>query len=749
LAFAVDARAPSAAKPPRTVERWPSYVLALLIAAGTVLCIGVLIDQLIGRGPFGWHLSRARTWQGGLEVLVLAALLALVAGAVRSTLWRAVLLVAIGELYLRRLYVDLPMLVDVLYVEALIGAGAFVAKLCGAARAIDVRAYLRLAAAGIVIWSLGAWMLSAFGLGSVQILRAWTLLLAIPAIAARQTPLTVYLARRFATLGGSERAIVAAIGAWFLCLAARTNFVSGFDAWWYGLRGEYALVATGSVFKPLELVAPVNYYPKLWELLLIPVSGLHDTSVIEGLSIAMLALIALSCMAILRPLVPGLRTRLLLVALVVTVPAIANSALSPKPDLFSAWVLLLACIEAATFARDGRVSAFAWTITGFALAFASKLSAPPYIVAIFAALVVFWWRNGRPHAIDARTERRFAIAIAAAAIVVAGFVTARTWLLAGVPLIGPEPLLHLFAAFGLTLKPPAGLLSGGPSPDWRGLPALLTDQLFRPQTLGHMVISWIGNVWLYLFALALVAMALVRAPADHSRARVEPVFIVVLLTGVALLFLYRNPERGGDGNYFVLPLALAIMIGGYAALKRLPGGMPSRLLLATLPLFVAFQAAYSFVSAGWATGTRTFDWDFSRTVRDLPHESRRIFEAGGIAYIADYLRAVPGTARAVGYVDDRPAFRLPATFETLNFYEYWRQEPLASGAAFLQYLADHGIDYLVMPREDRNPLKRAMAPAAIAAADALRAMPDVKRVDDRDYVLYDLAALHATRRDTR
>jgi hypothetical protein len=749
LAPAADASAPLAAKPSRAVERWPSYVLALLIAAGTIVCIGVVIDQLVGEGPFGWHLSRARTWQGGLEVLVLAALLALVAAAVRSTLWRTLLLVAIGELYLRRHYVDLPMLVDVLYIEALIGAGAFAAKLCGAARASDLRGYLRLAAAGIVIWSLGAWILSALGLGSIQGLRAWTLLLAIPAIAARQTPLTIYLARRFAALGGSERAIVAAIGAWFLCLAARTNLVSGFDAWWYGLRGEYALVATGSVFKSLELVAPVNYYPKLWELLLIPVSGLHDTSIIEGLSIAMLALFALSCLAILRPIVPGLRTRLVFVALVATVPAIANTALSPKPDLFSAWVLLLACIEAAAFAREGRFSAFAWVISGFALAFASKLSAPPYIVAIFAAQVVFWWRNDKPRTIDAAPERRFAITIAAAALVVACFVTARTWLLAGVPLIGPEPLLHLFAKWGLTLKPPAGLLSGGPPPDWHDLPALIVDQLFRPQTLAHMVISWIGNVWLYLFALALAAMLLVRKPVDTSRARVAPVYIVVLLTGAALLLLYRNPERGGDGNYFVLPLALAIMIGGYAALKRLPDGMPSRLLLATLPLFVVFQAAYSFVSAGWATGTRTFDWDFSRTVLDLPHDNKRILEAGGIAYIAEYLRAVPGTARAVGYVDDRPAFRLPATFETLNFYEYWRPEPLASGDAFLAYLADHDIDYLVMPREGRRPITRPMAPAALAAASELGAMADVKRVDDRDYVLYELAALHAARRGVR
>ena len=97
--------------------------------------------------------------------------------------------------------------------------------------------------------------------------------------------------------------------------------------------------------------------------------------------------------------------------------------------------------------------------------------------------------------------------------------TARTWILAGVPLIGPEQLVDLFAKFGMTLKPPAGFLSGGPPPDWHDLPALLTDQLFRPQTLAHMVISWIGNVWLYLFALALAASLLAGKPASDRAAR--------------------------------------------------------------------------------------------------------------------------------------------------------------------------------------------------------------------------------------
>ncbi len=729
-------------------ERWPSFVLAALIAGGAVFFVGGLITELIGNGPFGWHLGRDQTWQGGLEVLALCALLAAVAGWVTSPRWRALLLLVLGELYLRRHFVDLPILIDVLYFEILIGLGALAARISGLARANNVRAYLRLAIAGIVLWSLGAWILSAFGFGSLKILRLYTLLLAVPAIAGRQTMLSVFLARRFSTLGGSQRACVAALGAWFLCLAARTNVVSGFDPWWYGLRGDYVLVAAGSVFKSLNLVAPVNYYPKLYELLLIPVSGLHEISVIEGISVVVLALFALTCMELLKTFDLGFRTRILLTALCVTVPAIANAALSPKPDLFMAWVLLLGCMEAVRCAREGSVSAALWMLTTFALAFASKLSAPPFILALLLGTAWAWIRNGRPRRSDALPERRFATTIVVCAALVAALVTARTWLLAGVPLVGPQQLVDLFALLGMPLKPPVGLLTSGPPIDWRDVPELLTDQLFRPQRLAHMIITWIGNVWLYLFALALMARLIV-GKAAAERPRVPIIWSIVLLTGVVLLLTFRTIERGGDGNYFALPLALAILVGGYSALRRLPPGMPTRLLLAMLPLFVVSQAAYSFLSAGWSSGTRAFDFDFTRSVRDLPQQNDKIFQAAGIAGIAEYLRAVPGIPRGVGYVADSPAFRLAATFETLNFYDYWRRDALESAAVFLAYLRDHGIDYVIVPKSGAHAVKHPIAQAVADAVQQLRSMPEVRVIDDRNYELYDLAALHAADRAAR
>lgn len=723
-------------------------VLVALIAGGATLFIGALIEQLIGVGPFGYQASLAISWQGGLEVLALVALLAAAAGFVRAPLWRAVLLLAIGELYLRRHFVDLPMLIDLAYVEILIGLGAGAARVAGLAPSRDARDYLRFFIAGIVLWSLGAWTLSAFGFGSLKILRLYTLLLAVPAVAARQPPLSSFLWQKFGALDGPERASIAALGAWFLALAARTNVVSGFDPWWYGLRGEYVLVPGRSVFEPLGLVAPVHYYPKLYELLLISVSGLHDMSVVEGVSIFVLLLFALAAMVLLKPLGLGVRTRVLLVALCTTVPAIANSALSPKPDLFMAFVLLVACIDATRFAREGSIGAGFWIVTAVLIAFASKLSAPPYVLALVLGALAVWLRNGRPLTREPDGETRFAAAIACGALVVAIFVTARTWLLAGVPMIGPEPLLALFEKLGMTLKPPVGRLSGAPPIGWSAQPALLIDQLFRPQRLAHMVVTWIGNVWLYLLALAAIARLWAGRARDASPP-VPAIWWVMLLAGLALLLTFETTTRGGEGNYFVLPIALAILAGGYLALRALPPGMPARMLLAMLPLFVLSQAWYSFLSAGWSAGTRAFDLDFTHTVRTLQKEKLRVFEKDGIANIATYIEAVPGVPRGVGYVSDGPLFRLDGTFEALNMYEFWNRAPLESAQAFIDYLAAERLDYLILPTPRNARMRDEVVGTVSEAAKMLRAEPGVRVVADSNYVLYDLAALHAAARTGR
>ncbi len=326
--------------------------------------------------------------------------------------------------------------------------------------------------------------------------------------------------------------------------------------------------------------------------------------------------------------------------------------------------------------------------------------------------------------------------------------TARTWLLAGVPMVGPQPLVDLFAELGMTLKAPVGLLAGAAPAGWDELPELVTDQLFRPERLDHMVITWIGNVWLFLFGVAIVAPLLVRPPPAEAP-RVPAIWWIVLLTALALLLTFTTTTRGGEGNYFVLPVALAILASGFVALERVPSGMPTRILLAMLVLFVVSQAFYSFISASWIAGTRAFDFDLSRPVRDLQAQKQRMFERAGIANIATYINAVPGVPRGVGYVAQGPLFHLDGTFEALDTYDPWYVEPLASARTFIDYLARQRIDYLIMPSARNKTYAKPIAGAVTEAVATLSAKPGVRIIEDRDYVLYDLAALHAAGRAGR
>ncbi|MGH8171836.1 MAG: hypothetical protein ACREPX_01735, partial [Rhodanobacteraceae bacterium] len=271
--------------------------------------------------------------------------------------------------------------------------------------------------------------------------------------------------------------------------------------------------------------------------------------------------------------------------------------------------------------------------------------------------------------------------------------------------------------------------------------------LFRPQKLPHIVIAWIGNVWLYLFALAALAW-LLRARSEKAAAQAVPTQAIawtVFAVGVFLMLFFRTLARGGDGGYFLLSMSLGILLGGAIAIRHLGVG-PRRLLIGMLGAFVLFQASYSFASAAWATGTRPFDFDFSRSVRDTKLERRKLFHDEGIERIAEFLRKAPRPAHAIGYVRHHVGFRLQATFEHMVYYKYWYTTPLADAAALLRYMQEAHIDYLILPKLEAEKGDEVVPPAVADAASLIRQDPLAQVIDDRRFVLYDLAASHAQAR---
>ncbi|MCQ4164781.1 hypothetical protein [Tahibacter harae] len=672
-------------------------LLALLTAFAA--CTAVAWALLVP-GPLDWQVSTPQYIQGGLEALLLMGGLALLQQLPRRG-WRLGLGGVLALLYLRRHGVDAPALLALLHVEFTLALGAAVCRLAGAALPRSVEDYLRCFVLGLGLWSVAAWTLSALGPGTALALRYLWLMLLPLALWARARPLLAHLFARSEGWQPLDRGLFGLLCGWMLVLFARTNVVYSFDGLWYGYRPEEVLVAGGSVFAPLGLVSPVYYFPKLYEVYLLPLSDLGDTSPQAGVTILLLGLLALTAARLARRFgAASPRAQLLLGALLLSLPALANAALEPKPDIVCALLVLLAWLHGGNWLQQQRGhSELAWAVAAGLLAVSSKLVAVPYLGMLGVGLLLgLFWRRRYAALAPPAPARLGWIALALAAVA-AVFVMARTQLLAGMPTIGPDPLFKVWTMLGFELREPAGTLTWTRPQDWSQVPLLLRDWLLRPDQMDHIAISWPGNVWLWLPLCALLLgrygpAAPAAVPAHRSAG------LLLMLAGVVLALGWQYHSRGSDGNYFIAAIVPATVLGFALAWRRTTAAAAARgTLFAGVLLFAGFQAAYSFASAAWTPGTRTFDLDFSRGVRDSRKRETALLADAGLTGIADYLRTRK-PAHVLGCAPFDVTTALPARVEDPFGISLSRPEYTRDFAALTDYMRRFETPYLLLPRRD-------------------------------------------------
>lgn len=725
-----------------------SFPLIVLAVAGAALGIGITAWNLIWDGPFLWHVAQPSSWQGALEAIAVGALIA--AGfAINRAVALALLVGLPALLYLRRHATDVPLLLDLILLEIVIGLGMALRRWAGLprpARSID---YLYALVAGLALWSVCAWTASALGVGSIKALRWLTLLLAIPAAFGGHRPLCLYVWQRIRVQSRGTRIAYAALAAWLLVLFVRGRYAIGFDALWYGLRGEFVLAPGDSVFEPLGLVSPVYYFPKLYEMLLLPLSALGSNSATGGLTVLLLVPLLMTCRLLMQAVSVPAAAHAGLLGLIATLPALANLAPDPKPDVPATLFVLLAALFGLAWLRTRHWTALLWMVSATALACSIKMAAIPYAgVMVLATLIAAMRGVAAPAdaaAQPAAAERRLAIVALALVLVTALFVLARTFVLAGLPTIGPDPLFKLWLALGFELREPAGTLAWTQAQTWREVPELIVDWLLRPQRMPHVIVSWTGHAWLWMAVLALAAAAL-----GLRRAAVVPrpwPLLALVATGLVLALGNRYLVRGGDGNYFLYALLPATILAGGAAFTRLASAPRAfAVALACLPVFATFQAGYSFVSAAWTPGTRAFDLEFGQSWRDLRRGRNRELEWAGLTGIAAYLRETSGTPRVIGAVESEAMNWLPARFEDVATISFSHPDYVATDAGLRRFVDRQRIDYLIAPLPDAGREPPWTSPAYTAFFEEARRTQGVRRVVDRRYELLDLSALDAAAR---
>jgi len=679
------------------------YSCAAAVACGCWFLAAPMYSFFI-TGPFRWHIQQPAAYEGLAEVFLLcgAFYAALLCTDRRLRYGLAGLAAA---LFTRRHGVDVSVILGYLYTEGLFTLGSTLLQRTGWHPLRRNAFWITAGLVGVVAWSLIIWIASAVGFGSIETLRLIAIgVLGIALVISPGPRLGLLLARAFYGKTAMERLWVAILSAFFLALFAKASVVIDFDSLWYGLQAEEVLVGQGSLFKPQGLVAVVHYYPKLFEALQLPFSGVGSVSLVYGVSIYSWLALVLTAAAILREYHVSRELRLCGIAVVGTLPALANISVSAKGDAFAAWLLLTALLAIVQI-QKGRGYEWMWiAFSALTLALQTRLSVLPYAVTVFAILGVSIAMTPAP-LVGTRRFFNGGLWIGAATICLTGFVTARTVLTSGMLLMAPHSLVAIQQTLGLRLLYPAACIAEGAGtrlPLWDGLWGIL----FQPTRFPHLTIGWTGNAWFYLAAVS----GLCGLGEAQSRARLRRFAWPLLVLGATffvLMFGYRFLRPGGDGNYFIAPLS-AIALWAICQLDRLSERTRSFLQMLMVP-FVLSGLVISFVTGSWGPGTRAFDTTLTR----LPFELRARADQGLRHAHMDGVREFfagksPGT-RVIGIegigmgTQLTPGWWLPVQYEAVEQYVWYRPEIIASAASFQQYVVNDNIEYVVVPTEPREP----------------------------------------------
>ncbi|MDO3384948.1 hypothetical protein QWI17_03730 [Gilvimarinus sp. SDUM040013] len=673
-----------------------------LLATVTVV-IGILAIAMAGfdlyeNGPFGKLITRAAVLEGGLEAIALASILAVC--ALLANRIALCIGICVTLAYLRRHNAELCLLAGVLYLEFILGFSRTLRTRLSASPCAE-QSLIPDFITGISLWLLLSLLLSWLGFA-----YPITLLLTLAVLGTacfwvnQQAPITYQFARFSLTLPKHERALIGLLASWFLILAARTANVVTHDSLWYLAQGDRLLAPQGSIFDQLGLVSAVHYFPKLWETLLLPLTYFDDVRVQQGLALAILGWLGLTIYGLCQQL--NIKRIWCWYALLVllSLPAIANSSIALKTDLLCAAFVMMMCTGLAQWSTKRRVGDLFIAIGAGALACSTKLIAIPYVGIVFICALVYeilFTRKSYPAITPPNISQWLMVT---SALLVSLGLLLRTWLLTGVPTIGPDPLIAIWQALGMEIQSPAGTWNWTRSQQWSDVPTLLYQWLLAPSNMPSIRITWFGNIWFVCLLLTALAMLIGHKRTQPTQA-INRFLQPLAIAGLVIAVAWQYFSRGGDGNYFVIPIVAVTCLAMAALTLR----MKAQCSASTVALQIIFLSAFalhvslSFMNAAWTPpGTRTLDTNFTQKPWQPGNWRTQRLDKAGLTKINQYLETRPNTERLVSRYLKQTAVLLPVRTEA--FFSIWvmRPEITATTQNFVSYMQRYQIDHMLFKK---------------------------------------------------
>ncbi len=382
----------------------------------------------------------------------------------------------------------------------------------------------------------------------------------------------------------------------FFALCAKSNACLSFDSIWYGMRSEYVLLGEHTIYDNLGYTGFVHYYPKLWEIINLPFSGL-DYSFLYVSTTVCFGIFMLIVLYYLSQIdkESTLFNNFLVVASVFSIPAIVNLATSAKPDIFCSFMFvfsILALVDLRNTDKERQFNLILFSLMCFSMSCITKFSAwgyAPFYIIYFLYQIF----NIRP-----KLRFSFSSIPYIFCLLLIILVLLRNVLITGMP----APLFtSIWESLGFAWKYP---FIGRVDPMVHhsfdlNIPnhlKKLYTYIFRPGDFSTAF--WVGNslIFLMLFVFS-------------KKQMLKSVLFWISLLAFILIFIRPNIREYQDGNYFIIPLVL-ILVAGATKLKKL-----NAIGIILILFITSFQFILNFsLNSSWKVGVKKFDFSLVNPV---------------------------------------------------------------------------------------------------------------------------------------
>lgn len=680
---------------------WLSLVLIVVSILFNITSIkNILIDV------YKWHAVQPETIQGGIELIFFFSVIYLFLFKFKKRLYLQYVPLVLIAVYLQLHQVLLPAASAIIYLEIIVSVGFFIIKISKFRYTVySLKLYFVAFLIGFVCWSLMALILSGLGLGTINDLRLLTLFLAVLSLLKRNTPMFVYIYKQGLSFNRVNTAGFTFVITLLMTQFAKTNRALDYDSIWYGLRPEEVLIGNHSFFDNLGLTMVVHYYPKLFELFALPLSGLGDFSFIMSVNIMLYALLLLVVFKFTKDITNNNSYSILATVALGSIPAISNMASTAKTDIFSSLFILAAAYSLWLWYKERSTFTFIISVSLALLACSGKITSLMYIPLLFLGYGMAYFINRK---VD--TERRFfekmeytkkSVLLLISSICVFGGIAFRTYKLTGYPFY---PIMKsLWERMGFEGKYPFT----DNSQDF-----ILSDQkdflnhwykiLFDPAGYTHYIMVWPSNMYLFFWIFSIIFIVLFRKVLTR---RSYVLLIAFLPINISAVYNIMSFPQGGDGNYYI-PVILFAGISFIALIDNIDIKL-KKVIVFCLLLFIPVQSYIMLVSHfSWSWGTSKFSADLLKTNFETYNSKLQLFQNEGLLEIEKELKARGGNNNCIGLLQydgqEQTLNQLSCKYEDIPHMSsrYGNSNLFSSVDNFKKYLLWANVKFIIIPKTD-------------------------------------------------